>query len=418
MLTRTTGAIALQPNGNTQGGYYYFMSLTTGKRINRFSWTPLPMPGEVIEKVHILARHNPAGTVIQFGWRDGTPIEDEADEADDAHDEDYLPDSESDSDDDGSYAPASPHPAPGVNEYDDGQAPYNNDNDANDNDANSNEENDAEENEGNDADSNEYSDGKAGDANAENDNDDEDMGSDDNSNPGGGDAYPSETTSGNDGGDPPPAQVATEGVPQVATEGVPQVATEGVPQAATEGVPQAQVATPAVQGTDTPTAGVADGMDEKYGARVRIGLRARQQPRNSTKIKVPQSSAHHVLNVILCEELYGMGGFSDPEHVALTQYNLKKGLQNLWQGCSRCRDQGDEAATRPEDDQASALQGPHDKPKVESTCVPHVHQREEMWNCQGARLCRWKEATAIQNQGRNELPKNGPDRIAATIMCD
>jgi hypothetical protein len=249
MLTRTTGAIALRPKGNTQLGYY-FMSLTTGKCINRFSWTPLPMPGEVTERVHILARRNPAGTVIQFGWRDGTPLEDEPDEADDAHDEDYLPDSESDSNDDG-RAPALPHPAPGVNEYDNGQAPsYNNDNDA--------KENDAEENKDTDADSNEYSDGKAGDANAENDNDNEDTGSDDNSNPGGGEAYPtypSETASGNDGGnDPPPTQVATEGVPQVATEGV----------------PQAQVATPAVQGTDTPTVGVTDEMDEKYGARVRI----------------------------------------------------------------------------------------------------------------------------------------------------
>jgi hypothetical protein len=33
MLSRTTGAVALRPTGNVQGGYY-FMSLTTGRRIS------------------------------------------------------------------------------------------------------------------------------------------------------------------------------------------------------------------------------------------------------------------------------------------------------------------------------------------------------------------------------------------------
>jgi hypothetical protein len=43
MAPRTTGAIALRPTGNAQGGYY-FMSLTTGRRISRNQWTALPMP--------------------------------------------------------------------------------------------------------------------------------------------------------------------------------------------------------------------------------------------------------------------------------------------------------------------------------------------------------------------------------------
>ena len=34
MASRTTGAIALRPTGNVQGGYY-FMSLTSGLRLNR-----------------------------------------------------------------------------------------------------------------------------------------------------------------------------------------------------------------------------------------------------------------------------------------------------------------------------------------------------------------------------------------------
>jgi hypothetical protein len=51
VATRTTGAIALRPTGNTQGGYYFY-SLTTGRRLNPSHWTALPMPAEVIERVH------------------------------------------------------------------------------------------------------------------------------------------------------------------------------------------------------------------------------------------------------------------------------------------------------------------------------------------------------------------------------
>jgi hypothetical protein len=48
MDSRTTGAIALRPTGNAQGGYY-FMSLATGRRLNRNHWTTLPMPQDVID---------------------------------------------------------------------------------------------------------------------------------------------------------------------------------------------------------------------------------------------------------------------------------------------------------------------------------------------------------------------------------
>jgi hypothetical protein len=53
MLSRTTGAIALQPNSNIDG--YYFMSMTTGWRLNRYNWHVLPMPQVVIDRVHVLA---------------------------------------------------------------------------------------------------------------------------------------------------------------------------------------------------------------------------------------------------------------------------------------------------------------------------------------------------------------------------
>ena len=98
MMTRTTGAIALRPTGNVQGGYY-FLSLSSGKRLNRYAWTALPMPGEVINRVHVLARRNPAGGAIEFGWRDGNEILDEAEDVDDLHDLDYHVSDTSDSKD-------------------------------------------------------------------------------------------------------------------------------------------------------------------------------------------------------------------------------------------------------------------------------------------------------------------------------
>ena len=76
MLTRTVGAIALLPSGNSQGGHY-FLSLNTGRRIHRQHWTELPMPAEVINRVHSLGRNSPKG--LTFGWRDATEIYDDID---------------------------------------------------------------------------------------------------------------------------------------------------------------------------------------------------------------------------------------------------------------------------------------------------------------------------------------------------
>jgi hypothetical protein len=101
MRTRTIGAIALRPNGNSQGGYY-FLSLTTGRRIDRQNWTELPMPNEVIDRVHTLARRDKASTGLTFGWRDGTQVVDEGDsmDEDDMADPDYNPADTDDDDDD------------------------------------------------------------------------------------------------------------------------------------------------------------------------------------------------------------------------------------------------------------------------------------------------------------------------------
>jgi hypothetical protein len=48
MNERTCPAIFLRTNGNEQGGAF-FMSLRTGKRLNRQAWTVIPMPDTVVD---------------------------------------------------------------------------------------------------------------------------------------------------------------------------------------------------------------------------------------------------------------------------------------------------------------------------------------------------------------------------------
>jgi hypothetical protein len=74
MRTRTVGALAMRPTGNEQGGYYFF-SLSTSRRLNRNRWTALPMPHEVIERVHFLACDNERG--LLFGNRNNVPQDDD-----------------------------------------------------------------------------------------------------------------------------------------------------------------------------------------------------------------------------------------------------------------------------------------------------------------------------------------------------
>jgi hypothetical protein len=54
MESRTVGGISLGPTGNIQGSYH-FLSLLTGRRIKARSFTPLPMPAEVVKKVQDMA---------------------------------------------------------------------------------------------------------------------------------------------------------------------------------------------------------------------------------------------------------------------------------------------------------------------------------------------------------------------------
>ena len=50
MIPRPIGTIQLGPSGNTQGANF-FMNINTGRRLHVRSWTALPMPDDVIERV-------------------------------------------------------------------------------------------------------------------------------------------------------------------------------------------------------------------------------------------------------------------------------------------------------------------------------------------------------------------------------
>ena len=91
MAPRTTGAIALRPTGNNQGSYYFY-HLNTGRLLNRSRWNELPMPNDVIDRVHKLSRKGRQG--LEFLNRDGQPFvyPDNAEVSDsDDDDESYQP---------------------------------------------------------------------------------------------------------------------------------------------------------------------------------------------------------------------------------------------------------------------------------------------------------------------------------------
>ena len=87
MNSRTIGAIATRPS--TGDGAYYFISLATGRRINRRSWTPMPMPmTETVAQVHRLARRAKARKTITFTNNNGEDLDTLYDDL--ARDEDDL----------------------------------------------------------------------------------------------------------------------------------------------------------------------------------------------------------------------------------------------------------------------------------------------------------------------------------------
>jgi hypothetical protein len=99
MQTRTTGAIATKPTGNTQGGHWFY-SLTTGRMLDRKHWTALPMPTEVITRMNLLAKNGHIGMHFTNMRNEEyvADVDDDASESD--NDSDYTDDSSTDGDDD------------------------------------------------------------------------------------------------------------------------------------------------------------------------------------------------------------------------------------------------------------------------------------------------------------------------------
>ena len=90
MSQRTLGAICLGLTCNRQGGHW-FMSLTTGGRITRHQWTPLPLPQDAVRRVVAIGHQQGMPSVITYANQHGHEICDGLDEIydDESHMSEY-----------------------------------------------------------------------------------------------------------------------------------------------------------------------------------------------------------------------------------------------------------------------------------------------------------------------------------------
>ena len=124
MNPRTVGALALRPVGNGQGSFY-FLSVATGRVLNRLHATALPMPDDIIDKIHRMARQQKNNPGLIFADRNLNTDEDEEDDDDDDityHDDDDDGSNGDDDNDDSDGDDDEPHDH------------YNNNNDVDDDD--------------------------------------------------------------------------------------------------------------------------------------------------------------------------------------------------------------------------------------------------------------------------------------------
>ena len=63
--TRTVGAIALYPSGNTSGGWF-FMSVLSGKVLHRYSWTKMTITQDVLQRLTDMAINEGQGLVGDY----------------------------------------------------------------------------------------------------------------------------------------------------------------------------------------------------------------------------------------------------------------------------------------------------------------------------------------------------------------
>ena len=93
MRSQMVGALALHPTGNAQGGFY-FLSLSTGRVLNRLHATALPMPDHVVDQVHRMAWQQKANPGLLFGNRSMSSVNDGDMEAPSDDDDEYVPEDE------------------------------------------------------------------------------------------------------------------------------------------------------------------------------------------------------------------------------------------------------------------------------------------------------------------------------------
>ena len=96
MNPRTVGALVLRPVRNGQGSFY-FLSVTTGRVLNRLHATALPMPDDIIDKVHRMARQQKNNPGLIFADRNLS--QDEWDDDDDDEDDETYRNDDNDDDD-------------------------------------------------------------------------------------------------------------------------------------------------------------------------------------------------------------------------------------------------------------------------------------------------------------------------------
>ena len=74
MMPRTHEAIALGPTGNLQGSVKFYC-INTGRVLKRRSFTPMPMPESVIQRVNRIGERERQGRTFWFLNRCGEPYE-------------------------------------------------------------------------------------------------------------------------------------------------------------------------------------------------------------------------------------------------------------------------------------------------------------------------------------------------------
>ena len=90
MNPRTVEALALRPVGNGQGSFY-FLSIATGRVLNRLHAMALPMPDDVIDKLHRMARQQKNNPGLVFADQNLSPDEYDDNEDDETYHNDTIP---------------------------------------------------------------------------------------------------------------------------------------------------------------------------------------------------------------------------------------------------------------------------------------------------------------------------------------